>query len=182
MSITLAILDAVLAELKRAHGRELAVEFFPEQPLNYRLNHPVGAILVSYSRSLFGQQASLDTAWLARDLTVPLTLVFRQLNGRKGVIAWLDQVRQTLTGWTPLHCDTPLIPVSEQFLLQNAGIWQYALDFTTQTNQLPMSYSIPTGNEPPAPPLYAMRKSNEKPDPLSLPRSDLWGNAYRRKK
>lgn len=143
MSMTLTILDAVIAQLKTAHGHELAVEYFPEQPLNYRLNHPVGAVLVSYAKSNFATNEAVDSTWMAREMTIPLTLMFRQLNGKKGVIAYLDHVRSTLTGWTPPHCDNALKPVSEQFLAQNAGIWQYALDFTTTTNQIQYSDNIP---------------------------------------
>lgn len=139
MSITLAVLDAVVNHIKIAHGNELAVEYFPEQPLTYRLNHPVGAVLVSYAKSNFAINEAIGTTWMAREMTIPLTLMFRQLNGKKGVIAYLDSLRETLTGWTPPHCDVALKPINESFLAQNAGIWQYALEFTTSTNQIQTS-------------------------------------------
>ncbi len=136
MSITIDILDGILNRLKEVHGRELAIEYFPEQPANYRLNHPVGAVLISYSRSSFATNEAIDSTWMNREMTIPLTLMFRQLHGKAGVIAYLDKLRLTLSGWTPPHCDVPLKPVSESFLAQNVGVWQYALDFTTQTNQI----------------------------------------------
>ncbi|WP_218652031.1 Gp37 family protein [Limnobaculum xujianqingii] len=143
MSITLDVLDAVLIRLKDAHGKALAIEYFPEQPASYRLNHAVGAVLISYSKSNFNNVEALDSTWMARDMTIPLTLMFRQLHGKKGVIAYLDHLRETLTGWTPPHCDTALKPVSEIFLAQNAGIWQYALDFNTRINQIQVSDETP---------------------------------------
>lgn len=44
----LPVLDAVLTRL-REKLPQLQVEYFPEKPAEYRLNHPVGALLVSYA-------------------------------------------------------------------------------------------------------------------------------------
>ena len=48
----LPVLDAVLTRL-REKLPQLQVEYFPEKPAEYRLNHPVGALLVSYAGSRF---------------------------------------------------------------------------------------------------------------------------------
>ncbi|EKY7025774.1 hypothetical protein QFI32_005337, partial [Escherichia coli] len=48
----LPVLDAVLARL-REKLPQLQVEYFPEKPAEYRLNHPAGALLVSYAGSRF---------------------------------------------------------------------------------------------------------------------------------
>lgn len=48
----LPVLDAVLARL-REKLPQLQVEYFPEKPAEYRLNHPVGALLLSYAGSRF---------------------------------------------------------------------------------------------------------------------------------
>lgn len=51
----LPVLDAVLARL-REKLPQLQVEYFPEKPAEYRLNHPVGALLLSYAvRALTGR-------------------------------------------------------------------------------------------------------------------------------
>ncbi len=45
----LPVLDAVLARL-REKLPQLQVEYFPEKPSEYRLNHSVGALLLSYAQ------------------------------------------------------------------------------------------------------------------------------------
>lgn len=101
MSQTVAILDALVGRLKGAFEQKLAIELFPENPKNYRLNHPRGAILVAFGSSRFGDPEALDAVFQERNLMLPLTLVFRQLNGRDGVVTYLDAIRDCLTGWYP---------------------------------------------------------------------------------
>ncbi|WP_308170863.1 Gp37 family protein [Ralstonia syzygii] len=48
MATTLHIIDALVARLK-AKLPQLAVEYFPDKPADYRLNHPKGALLVSFT-------------------------------------------------------------------------------------------------------------------------------------
>lgn len=136
MSQTALLLDAVLARLNDTFGRELAVELFPEKPAQYRLNHPAGAILLAYGSSRFSDSAALDAVFQERNLVIPLTLVFRQLNGKAGVIAYLDRIRECLTGWVPPHCDSACRPLDEQFIGQVSGLWQYTQRFATRATQL----------------------------------------------
>lgn len=136
MSQTLQLLDAFEARLKDEFGRELAVELFPEKPAQYRLNHPAGAILLAYGSSKFSDTDALDAVFQERNLLIPLTLVFRQLNGKTGVIAYLDRIRDCLTGWVPPNCDNACRPVDEVFVGQVAGLWQYTQRFATRTTQL----------------------------------------------
>lgn len=136
MTLTSQILASIMQRLTEIHSRELAIEYFPEQPATYRLNHPTGSILISYSRSNFLVNDAVDATLMQRELTIPLTLVFRKLHGEFGVITYLDKIRETLTGFKPPHCEQSLKPISESFLAQNMGIWQYALDFSTITSQI----------------------------------------------
>lgn len=136
MSQTLLLLDAVVARLQERFGRELSVELFPENPKGYRLNHPAGAVLVAFGSSKFGSSDATDAVLQERNLVLPLTLVFRQLNGPKGVIGYLDPVRDCLTGWTPPNCDSAMAPVDEVFIGQVNGVWQYTQRFATRATQL----------------------------------------------
>jgi hypothetical protein len=129
---TPAILDAVIERLKTRFGKELAVELFPENPKTYRLNHPVGAILVAFAGSRFNNSEAVDAVFQNRDLALPLTLVFRQLNGPAGVVGWLDRIREALTGFTPPHCCIALAPQEESFIGQVGGLWQYAQKYQTR--------------------------------------------------
>lgn len=133
---TEALLDAMLERLRGQFDAELAVELFPESPAQYRLNHPCGAILLAYGRSTFGGSEGTDAVFQARNIVIRLTLVFRQLNGRDGVVSYLDRIRTCLTGWYAPHCDMACRAVSEQFIGHRDGVWQYAQDISTRMTQL----------------------------------------------
>lgn len=130
------MLDAMLERLQGAFGKKLMVELFPEDPARYRLNHPKGAILLAYGKSTFGGSEAGDSMFQARNIVIRLTLVFRQLNGKDGVISQLDQIRACLTGWFAPHCDQACRPVAEQFIGQVSGLWQYGQDFAMRATQL----------------------------------------------
>lgn len=138
-SQTTAILDAVVTRLTGKLGRELVVELFPENPQHYRLNHARGAVLVAFGTSRFSRGEATDTVFQDRDLTIPLTLIFRQLNGPEGVVAYLDRIRAVLTGFVPPHCSLALAPLEESFLGQRSGLWQYAQKYLTRATQVQLA-------------------------------------------
>lgn len=129
MASTRERLEAVVQVL-RLRIPQLQVEYFPEQPDEYRLNHPVGALLVSYVGSRF--QGSIDSWHVAQpqEFRMTVTVVMRQLNGKGGALDALDALRAVLVGFKPPDCQ-PLIAVQESFLGQMKGLWQYALDLQT---------------------------------------------------
>ncbi|MDF0606632.1 Gp37 family protein [Neisseriaceae bacterium TC5R-5] len=131
MATTLQIIDATVARLK-AKLPQLAVEYFPDRPADYRLNHPKGALLVSYPGSQFAR--TVDTFYAAQPRTIRLavTVLLRQLNGKGGAVDISDEVRRALVGWRPPDCQK-VMAASDQFLGESAGIWQYAIDLTTET-------------------------------------------------
>lgn len=130
MAVTLTIIDAVVARLKAAFT-DLAVEYFPDKPAEYRLNHPRGALLVSYLGSQF--DTTVDVTYIAQPRTVKLsvTVILRQLNGRGGAVDVVDVVRQALVGFRPPDC-RKVWAMSEKFLGETAGLWQYAVDVATE--------------------------------------------------
>lgn len=141
---TEAILQAMLQRLQDGFAQELSIELFPDNPAGYRLNHPTGAVLLSYGRSTFPESEATDVVFQDRDLVFRLTLVFRQLNGPHGAVAYLDRLRDQLTGFKPPHCDKSCRPQAEQFIGQLQGLWQYAQDYTTRATQL-QTVEVPQG-------------------------------------
>jgi hypothetical protein len=130
MASTLEIITAIGDRLRKQQPG-LAIEFFPEKPSEYRLNHPRGALLVSYAGSRFGEVS--DTGFVAqrREVRVTITVVMRQLNGKGGAVDAVDAVRATLFCWRPPDCQR-LQLVDERFLGEAAGLWQYAVDFACE--------------------------------------------------
>lgn len=131
MATTLDIIDAVVARLK-AKIPQLAVESFPDRPAEYRLNHPKGALLVSYLGSQFDATVDLTYITQPRTLKLSVTVILRQLNGKGGAVDVVDAVRLALVGFRPPDC-RKLFAVSEKFLGETAGLWQYAVDVATKS-------------------------------------------------
>ncbi len=129
---TLIIIGALVDRLKAAFP-DMAVEYFPDKPDEYRLNHPKGALLVSYLGAKY--QTPVDTTMVVQDATVKfsVTAQLRQLNGGDGAVAVLTRLRLALLGFKPPDCRRKVWAVAEHFLGEKAGIWQYALDVATET-------------------------------------------------
>ncbi|WP_339053176.1 Gp37 family protein [Arsenophonus endosymbiont of Crataerina pallida] len=130
--MTLDIMRAVLGLLTKRLP-QLEVTFFPEQPERFHLNHPLGAVLLSFARSRFGDIQDVGMVFQPRVLHFTLTLVMRQLNGNDGAIATLDTLRQAVGGFMPPDWRRPLWLIDEVFLGQSEGLWQYALTVATET-------------------------------------------------
>ncbi|CAM3724503.1 Gp37 family protein [Xenorhabdus thuongxuanensis] len=125
------IIDAVVVRLQeRLPG--LQVEYFPENPDEFRLNHPVGAILISYAGSRFNNPEDVGVLLQTQIVMLNATIVFRQLNGREGAVVTLDHVRRILGGFQPPNCQRKCWMVRDTFLGEIAGLWQYILDFATE--------------------------------------------------
>ena len=131
MAVTLTIIDAVVARLKAAFP-DLAVEYFPDKPAEYRLNHPKGALLVSYLGAKYDEP--IDTSAVVQPAVIKfaITATLRQLNGKEGAVAVLTRLRSALIGYKPPNCRRKVWAIGEQFLGESAGIWQYALDVATE--------------------------------------------------
>ncbi|HHR4769127.1 TPA: Gp37 family protein [Salmonella enterica] len=123
---TLNILNSTVARLQDRLPA-LDCELFPDDPGSYRLNHDVGALLVSYSNADFGANGAIDCVMQEQPVRVVVTLVFRELNTPTGAIQALDETRRALAGFRPAGCHTPYVLVSEKCLGFVAGVWQFSL-------------------------------------------------------
>lgn len=131
MASTMQIIEATVARLKlKLPG--VAVEYFPEEPGKYRLNHPMGALLLSYAGSRYQETKDITYVGQPRALRLAITVLMRQLHGRNGAVETVDNVRRALLGWRPPDCRKAQI-AADKYLGETAGIWQYAVDFTAQS-------------------------------------------------
>ncbi len=128
---TLKVLNDIL---KRLDGKlpQYVAELFPETPNQYRLNHPIGAFLLSYGSSKFDSTEDVGLVIQPRNLELVFNVVARQLNGRDGAVFMCDQLRAALLGYQPALCSQKISAAHEKFLGVNEGIWMYAVHLTTQ--------------------------------------------------
>ena len=125
-------LDGAQAVLVAAFP-DLTVELFPAQPQDYRLNHPVGALLLAYPGSRFAEPVlRANSLCQERTLTLGVSLVSRHLWGPDGAVALLDRLRAALLGWRP-DDGQPVIALADRLLGEQAGLWWYAAEFACQT-------------------------------------------------
>lgn len=134
MSATRPIIDAVVEHLQAAIPW-VSVEAFPERPSEYQFIHPVGAILVGYGGSKFGDIEQLGRIAQQRDVRLMLTVFGSSLNADDGTLTILDETRLAMVGFAPPNCQ-PCHLISEEFLAEDAGAWQYQLVLQTETQQV----------------------------------------------
>ena len=128
--VTMGMVDAIIAQLK-VKLPNLAVEYFPERPDDYRLNHPKGALLVHYPGANFTPPSDTGFVVQEREMVFTITVIMRQLNGRDGAVNVLDELKLALIGFKPPNCRRKCWARHEKFLGQVSGLWQYALDIAT---------------------------------------------------
>lgn len=121
------IIDRIKSKISDLH-----IEGFPEKPLEFRLTHPTGAILVHYQGGSYSDSKSVGCIYQDKKLEFSITVVTRNLRSYTGSYFYLDKVRQILTGFRPLCC-TKMQPVKEDFISENNGIWQYSINFSLTT-------------------------------------------------
>lgn len=126
--------DILQAVVERLKGRfpDLRVELFPDNPREYRLNHPRGALLVQFTASKFGESRATDAIIQRREVALAVTTMIRSLNGEGGAVGMMDRVRGALLGFAPPDC-SKLRMRSEQFVQEQDGLWQYVSLFVTET-------------------------------------------------
>lgn len=134
MSATRPIIDAVVEHLQAAIPW-VSVEAFPERPSEYQFIHPIGAILVGYGGSKFGEIEQLGRIAQQRNVRLVLTVFGSSLNTDDGTLAILDETRLAMVGFIPPNCQHCHL-ISEEFLSEDAGAWQYQLVLQTETQQV----------------------------------------------
>ena len=128
--ILIAVRDYLAAELPT-----YTVELFPDDPAGYRFMAPLGAVLVGYQGSKFARPDGLGLIGQQRDVTLALTVFGRGLNHDGAALDLLDALRLAITGYRPPDCE-PCHLISEQFLAEEGGAWQYQLIAQTETQQV----------------------------------------------
>jgi hypothetical protein len=125
------MLTGVLDQV-RAHVTDLEVEPFPDNPEEYDLYHPVGAVLIAYGGSP-RYSDSHDTGVNVQDREVQFscTLLLRHLRGPQGAHTYLDTLRLALNGYRLPGGGggSKLRPIQERVIDHDSGIWRFEMRF-----------------------------------------------------
>lgn len=145
MSAPLAVLESsVLGQLRSAIlPTELAIEPYPEKPSEYQLLHPKGALLVFVQGSRYGKHSN---GAMLRSTRFIVTLLLRNFKQHQAAYDWIDAVQVLLFGFIPDGWQ-PITAISDQFISEESGVWQYDLIFesslltTSQFDLCPLNLS-----------------------------------------
>jgi hypothetical protein len=129
--VTQDLIDDTLTTVATAMP-ELQVTLYPANPTGFRLNHPLGAVLLAYPGSNSTGTMLMGRVEQVRTVRIGLTLVTRQLWGDDGAATLLDRLRAALVGWRPDDCE-PVYAVGDRLLQEDAGLWWYAAEFACNT-------------------------------------------------
>ena len=130
--MNIQLIENSITERLKDKFPELHVQGFPDKPAEFRLLHPKGAILVHYQGGNYSESKSLGCLYQDKKLEFSISVVMKHLRTHEGAYEYLDKVRETLTGYKPENC-SKMIPIKEEFLTEDNGIWQYSINFATTT-------------------------------------------------
>lgn len=129
-----AIENSIIEKLKTSFP-EVLVQGFPDKPSEFILLHPTGALLVHYQGSNYTNSNALGFITQENKKEFSITIVTRNLRDNNGAYEYLDSVKSILTGFSPEGC-SKLMPTKDFFISENAGIWQYGINFTLTTQNV----------------------------------------------
>lgn len=133
-SASYALIEAVIERLK-AKLPDFAVEYFPDKPEEYRLNHPKGALLVQYLRSQYAAPDDCEAVIQERKAEIAIAIMARQLRGRDGAVYTVDRVEAALMGFR-LQAWKPFRLVENRFIREQAGLWTYLVVVGTECQRV----------------------------------------------
>lgn len=162
------ISQAVVDRLK-LHLPTFKVEHFPDAPDRYPFTAQHQTLLVTYERSAFGEPETLAPLSVMRTIELSVTTLVRSMRGAQGVQATLQRIRRALFGWrlarresvsgpgpsdpptvswVPLG-GTPLLPIAENFVSEDNGVWRFVTAFRTAFPEVAFEPPVPVLAEGP---------------------------------
>lgn len=118
--------NKIIERLKEQVG-EVEIISFPDNPAEYKLLHPKGALLVRFAGSDYEESEAEVLIRQVVKLLWDVVIVSRNLRNHYGAYDLLDKVRAALTGFE--IAETRMFPVREDFLMEESGLWQYGSRF-----------------------------------------------------
>lgn len=106
---------------------QFRVDAYPDNPENYRLVHPTGALLVRYAGEVT-EDTGIQQALVQFERSVwNVVVVSRGLRSHAGAYPVIDAVKEGLGGKT--ISGGTLRPAGVRFLSESGGVWYHAVAF-----------------------------------------------------
>jgi len=112
------------------------VESWPDNPADYRLLHPGGALLIRYQGSTYPTPEPNSQKIVVQDRVSNWEISIMQQSlkdtkGQHGIYTLLESVRASLTGYTitGLADASIMYPTGDSFTREDAGMWLYSMAF-----------------------------------------------------
>lgn len=109
----------------------VSIESFPAKVQEYLKSfiHPTGAVLINYAGSKYTNPDNLNSNAQIRTVEFDIYVVLKNIKNNQGVYITLESVKESLTGYEPEGC-MRMIPVSDDFVQEENGIWVYVIKFS----------------------------------------------------
>jgi hypothetical protein len=141
--IDIATIETAIVARLQALVSSIEIVHFPDSPKNYRLTHRIGAALVVYRGSEFGQVPDTGSIIQERKMEFDLTVLVRDLGWSvggspgatsPGAYAILEAIRAALTGYQ-IPGARKIQMVREKFVERDpdGGVWMYLLTVALST-------------------------------------------------
>lgn len=119
-----------------APNNEVEIQAFPDNPNEYNLIHPGGALLVRFNGIAYQTPDPNNQKFLTQDGLFQWIIVEMQRNlslkgANQGVYELIESVRAALTGYTisTLSDASVMYPTGVQFVSEDQGKWVYQSSF-----------------------------------------------------
>lgn len=124
----LTIENDIINQLKSSIN-DLKVEGYQENPAEYKLIHPKGAVLVRFNGANYSKSEAGAVIQQAGKLEFNLTLIIRGLRDRNEAYTYLDSVISALTGYVPMGCGKMYL-TRVAYSGEVGGIYRYVFYFS----------------------------------------------------
>ncbi len=124
--------DLIIARLI-SQITDLKIEGFPDDPEDYRLNHPIGAILVQYQGTKYSSPEEYNVIIQGSCITTfAISLFTKNLRTNSGAYGYLENIKTALTGLI-IPGQSRLYPTEDGFLGLKDGAFHYGITFALRT-------------------------------------------------
>lgn len=128
-----AVENDIITRLKaQLNSPQPEIRSWPDNPRDYQVLDPQGAVLVRYLASNYQDPEANDEKTLVQERRIEYAVdcaqkSLKRTKAHQGVYDLIEQVRQALSGYTPnsLADASIMWPGSDRWVQERGGIWLY---------------------------------------------------------